>query len=90
MAQTTWAEIERQQTGSANARHKKHHEQPIESIVSPAQKNLDRLKLPELFGDAIFRFRLGGSQRLWGFRQGAIFHVVWWDPDHNVYPAEPT
>jgi hypothetical protein len=37
----------------------------------------------------MFRFRLGGKARLWGFRSERIFHVVWWDPDHRVYPTEP-
>jgi hypothetical protein len=36
----------------------------------------------------MFRFRLAGERRLWGYRVGRTFHVVWWDWDHKVYPTE--
>lgn len=32
------------------------------------------------------RFELQGLWRLYGFRQGNIFHVVWWDPQHEIWP----
>jgi hypothetical protein len=42
--------------------------------------------LDKTFGDdAIFRFRLGGKKRLWGFRRQRIFYVVWWDWNHQVF-----
>ncbi|MEU5811199.1 hypothetical protein [Streptomyces sp. NPDC047718] len=37
----------------------------------------------------IHRLRLMGAQRLYGFLDGNVFHVVWWDPDHKVYPWKP-
>jgi hypothetical protein len=36
--------------------------------------------------DELFRFRFTGTQRLWGFRDRAFFIVLWWDPDHMVWP----
>ena len=57
-------------------------------IVPEAQSDLERGKLDEIFGDQIFRFRVSGQKRLWGFRRDRTFHVVWWDPDHKVYPTE--
>jgi hypothetical protein len=90
MAQLTWAEIEAQKTGSGTNRHKKHHDQEVESLRSEAREALHQRKLGVIFGDSnIFRFRVDGTTRLWGFRQGRIFHVVWWDPNHQVYPTEP-
>jgi len=53
-----------------------------------AQGDLRKRKLDETFGDEMFRFRLGGTARLWGFRANRTFHVVWWDPLHKVYPTE--
>jgi hypothetical protein len=88
-ARNTWAEIEQERTGS-RARHKKHHSQPIDSLDLDAQQDITKAELSETFGDEIFRFRLASEKRLWGFRQGRVFHVVWWDPDHKVYPTEPT
>lgn len=87
-AQLTWREIESHTTGGKK-RHRKHHDMPINKICDDAQADIKKRNLGERFGDAIFRFRLSGERRLWGFRQGRVFHVVWWDPDHEVYPSEP-
>jgi hypothetical protein len=87
MAKLTWAEINAQQTGG-KSRHKKHHDQELSSIAPEAQKDIARAGLDEIFGDEIYRFRLGGTRRLWGFRDEHTFHVVWWDPEHLVCPTE--
>lgn len=84
MARLAWSDIERQQAGG----HKKHHSQSIGRFVSEAQADIARTRLDETFGDDMFRFRLSGTRRLWGFRQRATFHVVWWDWGHKVYPTE--
>ncbi|WP_030064859.1 hypothetical protein [Streptomyces natalensis] len=36
----------------------------------------------------IQRLEFTGTQRLYGFLEGNIFHVVWWDPNHQVYPSK--
>lgn len=35
----------------------------------------------------IQRLEFTGLQRLYGFMEGNVFHVVWWDPEHQVYPS---
>lgn len=87
-AKLTWRDIERQQTGGGRKRHRKHHDMPIAKLCAQAQADIKRRKLDERFGGDIFRFRLAGEQRLWGFRDGRVFHVVWWDPEHKVCPSE--
>lgn len=87
-AKLTWRDIERQRTGGRD-RHRKHHDIPLSRICPEAQADIARRKLDEEFDDAIFRFRLNGEQRLWGFRRGRVFHVVWWDPEHQVCPSDP-
>jgi hypothetical protein len=87
MAQSTWAEIEGMRTGGRK-RHKKHHDQPIDSLAKNAQDHIGKHRLDEMFGDAIFRFRVSGETRLWGFRARRIFYVVWWDSKHHVCPTE--
>lgn len=84
MAQLTWSEIERQTTGNKK-RHRRHHSHPTETIDPDAQKDIQRIHLDEIFGETMFRFRVAGEKRLWGFRSGHVFHVVWWDPGHKVY-----
>ncbi len=85
IAGSTWREIDAQTSGG----HRKHHSQPLDSIARDAQRDAQRARLDETFGDTVFRFRLGSTQRLWGFRQEQVFYVVWWDPKHKVYPSEP-
>ena len=36
--------------------------------------------------DAIWKLRVDGPGRVWGVRKGRTFHIVWWDPEHTVYP----
>ena len=86
MGQITWGQIE----GHRSVGRKKHHLQDITaSGVDPnAQKDLIRLKLDKIFGHEMFRFRVGSTERLWGYRVGRIFYVVWWDHNYKVYPTE--
>jgi hypothetical protein len=88
MAKLTWAKIEEQRVGTKGGYHRRNHSQAITKLTAAAQKDLMKRKLPDKFDDTMFRFRLSGEQRLWGFRNGHVFHVVWWDPDHKVYPTE--
>lgn len=38
--------------------------------------------------DAIYKFRVDGPGRVWGVRKDSVLHIVWWDPEHKVYPLE--
>lgn len=83
----TWAEIEAERTGGRN-RHRKHHSMDIVKLPSMAQARL-LAHMGDDAPDSLFRFRLSGKGRLWGIRDGAIFHVLWYDPLHRVYPTDP-
>ncbi|MFF5261438.1 hypothetical protein ACFY4C_21045 [Actinomadura viridis] len=63
----------------------KHYE--VESI--PTTEALGRLTELQL-GDMtkISCLRLQGEPRLYGFLLGNVFHVVWWDPKHEVWPSK--
>lgn len=54
----------------------------------PNSKAVNRLesRYPN-FGDSIARFRLTGAKRLYGFLEGNQFHIVWWDPKHEIWPS---
>ena len=43
----------------------------------------------EMQGDSVARLRLGGRKRLYGFLVEHEFHLLWWDPNHEVWPSEP-
>lgn len=54
----------------------------------PEPKALERLETLGLADQTkIAVLRLTGRQRLYGFLAGAVFHVVWWDPDHKIWPS---
>jgi hypothetical protein len=36
----------------------------------------------------IARLQLTGQQRLYGFLVNAVFHIVWWDPEHQIWPSK--
>jgi hypothetical protein len=50
-----------------------------------ARTRLEAIGLPDM--TRISRFRLTGTARLYGFRLGNVFHVVWWDPRHEIWPS---
>jgi hypothetical protein len=35
----------------------------------------------------ISRLRIQGRPRLYGFRRDPHFHVLWWDPEHEIWPS---
>jgi hypothetical protein len=53
----------------------------------PSKQTRDRLIELEHDDEDIACLRLSGTGRLWGFRRGRYFHVLWWDPDHQVWPS---
>lgn len=50
-----------------------------------ACRRLEELKHDDL--DHISRLRLGGRKRLYGYRLLNVFYLIWWDPEHEVYPS---
>jgi hypothetical protein len=87
MGALTWSEIYSQTTGGRR-RRKKHHDQPLAGLCKEAQDRIAHLRLDEVIDDRVFRFRHGGTGRLWGWQVEDIFFVLWWDPDHQVFPTE--
>ncbi|MFP3543339.1 hypothetical protein SB748_07640 [Rhizobium sp. SIMBA_035] len=84
MSGLLWREILARTTGGYE-RHKKHHSHSFDSICPEAQSRWIEIGREE---DELFRFRTGGKQRIWGFRTGHVFNVVWWDAEHQIYPVD--
>jgi hypothetical protein len=81
MSQRTWSEIMGRHGGKTI-----HHEQGIDTVCPEAQARITALG-HDLRFESLFRFGLGHKKRLWGFTTGGVFHVLWWDRDHQVYPV---
>jgi hypothetical protein len=59
----------------------------LEGLPNPVA--LERLEAINLADQTkIWRLRVGGTGRLYGFLKFNVFHVVWWDPDHQVWPSQ--
>ena len=84
--QRHWYEIDADRVGKGRKRRKKHCFYQFGQIVEEAQLRLVELKLDD-FAEQIFRFRITGLQRLYGFRREHIFFFLWYDPKHKIYPV---
>ena len=74
----TWGDIYRDRS--------RDHPSNVNNLSKVAQKRLKDLKQDDI--DQLWRFRFTGEQRIWGIKRGHIFHVLWWDPQHKVYPSK--
>ena len=71
----TWAEL----MGERN------HEIPVERLSGAALRRLEELKLDDI--DAVCSIHMDGKSRFFGIRFENVFHVLWWDPEHQVCPS---
>lgn len=58
----------------------------VEDLPSRALKRLGEIERDD--ETEIVRLRCGGRPRLYGFLREHVFHVVWWDAEHEVYPSK--
>lgn len=56
-------------------------------LLSAALARLEEMGLGDM--TRIGRFRVWKKPRLYGFMEGNVFHVLWWDPEHEIWPWEP-
>ena len=63
-----------------------NHEVKVEQISKNAQKRLTDLKLDDF--ETLVSLRLAGPQRVWGIKIQNVFKILWWDPNHEVYPSK--
>jgi len=64
--------------------HQKSHEVLVSQLAKQARDRLIELKQDDV--DDLFSFRLEGSVRVWGIRRLNVIQVLWWDPEHKVWP----
>jgi hypothetical protein len=81
---SSWSELRGQRVDG----RPRNHSQEIATLCPEAQQLLARGPYDGLGGD-LFRFRLMNAARLWGYKFDEVFYVLWWDPEHRVYPLEP-
>lgn len=62
-----------------------NHRMPVERLCQKACNRLDACNIDE---DALYQLDFGTPVRLWGVLQHNIFHILWLDKDHSVYPMK--
>lgn len=60
---------------------------PAHAICHDAKKRLRELQLDEF--EELWKLKVHGKIRVWGMRVASNYLIVWWDPDHTVYPMDP-
>ena len=63
------------------------HSVEVAKLCKEARDRLSELKLDDI--NSLFSFRLTGKQRIWCQKiSGEPMRVLWWDPEHKVYPSQ--
>jgi len=75
----TWTEI------LVNARHQNHMIR-ADKICTDAQARLAAIGRGDT--EMVLSLRVSAKERVWGILEGAVLRVLWWDPQHLVYPVE--
>lgn len=54
-------------------------------LAKRARERLEELRLEDIA--SLMHLRVTGRERLWGIRDGQRLRILWWDPEHAVYPV---
>lgn len=51
-------------------------------------KAIKRLTVQYEGQDFVHRLRLSGKKRLYGILDDSVFSILWWDPEHEIWPLK--
>ena len=63
-----------------------NHPMPVDKICKEAQRRLEQIHLDDY--ETLYQLQIEGIERLWGIRDENVLNILWWDPEHKVYPVE--
>lgn len=58
---------------------------PQASLSKPAKERLLEIKRDDQ--ERLISFHVGKKERVWCTEHGGMMCVLWWDPNHEVYPT---
>ena len=58
---------------------------PLGSLPREVRSRLVAIGRDDL--DRLISYHLGGRERVWCYDYDSIMFVLWWDPEHSVYPT---
>ena len=65
--------------------NRNNHPVPILDLSPEAQKRLKALRQDDV--DELISLHMNGKKRIWGIRDQNVLKILWWDPNHTVYPS---
>lgn len=80
----TWSEVKRQTHDDGKS---KHHSIEVQKLSKEAQERFAAKKLEE-DADSVFSFALDNKLRIVGIRKEECFHILWYDPEHEICPSK--
>lgn len=81
-----WGVIHAETWQNKRKTRKKHIYYDKDKICEEARHRLVELEFDDQ--TKIFRFRLSGKRRLYGFTFDEVFATIWYDPTHKIYPID--
>jgi hypothetical protein len=63
-----------------------NHRMECRNLCKEARERLAELNLDDL--EFLVSLRLSSTERVWGFLEHNVLNLLWWDPEHKVYPVE--
>ena len=48
----------------------------------------NRLLARQIDVDGLFQISLGSKRRVFGLKEGRLFYLIWYDPDHKFWPTK--
>lgn len=82
---TVLAEIESMRVGEIIPSRCRHEDVAGASPNPDAQKRAREQYLDD--HDRIHSLKISGKRRLWGIMNEHEFSIIWWDPEHEVWPT---
>lgn len=79
----TWRSILTDTSGRAD--NTRNHAIGIDRLCKDAQKRAEEIKLDEF--DELVSIAISGTGRVWGVLLDGVYYIVWFDPQHEVYPV---
>lgn len=81
----TWGEILTATAGRKS--NTQSHPMVVAELVKEAQNRLTELNLDSY--DTLYSLAITGKQRVWGImiEETGTFQLLWYDPEHQVYPV---
>lgn len=79
----TWNEVSKQTHDNGKS---KHHSINYDALSKQAMNRIIAKQLTQ-DSDLLYSFALQNKLRVFGIRKNEIFHVLWYDPKHQVCPS---